>query len=302
MKKTQKSFRKKALLSSLSMLLVSTVAVGSATFAWFTQSPTATASGLTMKATSANGLKILTESRNASTTTGTDKTFASTDILNYYKADAVSSPVTNPNSFLLDPVSIQFTAGTTMLTDAKAYSTTALKDNEAKGDDAAEVKTITDATYNSGKYYEEDIACKLVGAANAGDTATIKLSKLDIKFNTQASALKNSVRALISYNGKIMGAYAPTALTKQATISAINESSSDTGKYYYGDVTKGEVAFDAWTAVTSTSTVELGTVHQTGADKVTVTIYFDGEHTDCKATNIDINEIVSSVDVGLTIA
>ena len=302
MKKTQKSFRKKALLSSLSMLLVSTVAVGSATFAWFTQSPTATASGLTMKATSANGLKILTESRNASTTEGTDKTYASTDFLNYFKKDAHTDGGTNTTPFLLDPVSIQFTAGTTKLSEAKAYSTTAKKDNESKGDDAAEVKTITDATYNSGAYYEEDIMCKLVGAADPAATAQIKLSKLDIKFNTQASALQNSVRALISYNGTIIGAYAPTALNNQDAISAITESSPDSNKYYYGQATKGKVSFDAWSSVTSNATKELGTVHQTGADKVTVTIYLDGEHTDCKASNIDINTIISSVDVGLTIA
>lgn len=58
MKKTQKSFKKKALLSSLSMLMVATVAVGSATFAWFTSSTTATASGLNVKTIQASELVI----------------------------------------------------------------------------------------------------------------------------------------------------------------------------------------------------------------------------------------------------
>ncbi|MGN0550475.1 MAG: hypothetical protein ACI4I4_01355 [Acutalibacteraceae bacterium] len=56
--KTQKSFRKKALLSSVAMLLVSAVAVGSATFAWFTSSTTTTADGLNVKTSRASELVI----------------------------------------------------------------------------------------------------------------------------------------------------------------------------------------------------------------------------------------------------
>lgn len=58
MKKTQKSFRKKALLSSLSMLMVATVAVGSATFAWFTSNTTTTAKGINVKTVKASELQV----------------------------------------------------------------------------------------------------------------------------------------------------------------------------------------------------------------------------------------------------
>lgn len=56
--KTQKSFRKKALLSSVAMLLVAMVALGSATFAWFTSSTTATASGINVQTVKASELQI----------------------------------------------------------------------------------------------------------------------------------------------------------------------------------------------------------------------------------------------------
>lgn len=56
--KTQKSFRKRALLSSVAMLLVATVAVGSATFAWFSTKTTATASQLTASTTQASSLVL----------------------------------------------------------------------------------------------------------------------------------------------------------------------------------------------------------------------------------------------------
>lgn len=58
MKTQKKSFRKKALLSSVAMLMVATVAVGSATFAWFTSSTTATAKDINVKTTKASELKV----------------------------------------------------------------------------------------------------------------------------------------------------------------------------------------------------------------------------------------------------
>ena len=52
------TFRKKALLSSVAMLLVALVALGSATFAWFTANDTVNATGLAVKSSAADGLKI----------------------------------------------------------------------------------------------------------------------------------------------------------------------------------------------------------------------------------------------------
>lgn len=52
------TFRKKALLSSVCMLLVALVALGSATFAWFTSSTTATANGINVKTIQASELVI----------------------------------------------------------------------------------------------------------------------------------------------------------------------------------------------------------------------------------------------------
>lgn len=60
--KTQKNekrgFKKRALVSSVAMLLVATVAVGSATFAWFTSNKSVTADSMTVKASAAQGLQI----------------------------------------------------------------------------------------------------------------------------------------------------------------------------------------------------------------------------------------------------
>ncbi len=56
--KTQKSFKKRALLSSIAMLLVATVAVGSATFAWFSSNNTATGNGINVKTAKQSNLLI----------------------------------------------------------------------------------------------------------------------------------------------------------------------------------------------------------------------------------------------------
>ena len=59
---TNTKFRKRALLSSVAMLLVALVALGSATFAWFVDDPNADAKGLTASSQSSTGLQIKTQS------------------------------------------------------------------------------------------------------------------------------------------------------------------------------------------------------------------------------------------------
>ena len=58
---TNTKFRKRALLSSVAMLLVALVALGSATFAWFTEDPTADAQGIPAYAQTSKGLLIFTD-------------------------------------------------------------------------------------------------------------------------------------------------------------------------------------------------------------------------------------------------
>ena len=64
---TNTKFRRRALLSSVAMLLVALVALGSATFAWFTENPVVTASGISAKGEVSQGLEIWTTSQNSYT-------------------------------------------------------------------------------------------------------------------------------------------------------------------------------------------------------------------------------------------
>lgn len=87
--------RKKLLVSSIAMLMVSTVALGSATFAWFSQNTKATASGITAKTTQSSNI-VLSENKqdwtdtliftkNTAVITGSVTPVTTADFNNWYK-------------------------------------------------------------------------------------------------------------------------------------------------------------------------------------------------------------------------
>ena len=65
---TNTKFRKRALLSSVAMMLVALIALGSATFAWYLANPTVTASGLKMQTQTSPGLAVASASARAAAT------------------------------------------------------------------------------------------------------------------------------------------------------------------------------------------------------------------------------------------
>ena len=56
--KTHLLTKKRALISSVAMLLVAIIALGTATFAWFTSSTSATASNINVQTTKSSELKV----------------------------------------------------------------------------------------------------------------------------------------------------------------------------------------------------------------------------------------------------
>ena len=320
MKKTQKSFRKKALLSSLSMLLVSTVAVGSATFAWFTQNPTATASGLVMRADAANGLKILTESR--ADKLPANNAFLSIDYLNHNGNASV--PGTSDTSLMMTPVSYNFAiANPTGTNDAEkngsiseAFTTTANLDSASAANDKAAISTLT-AGYNKNTYAEK-IFCKLVGNSDPNATSNIRLDNLNVTWTSvngktteeqaQITGLQSSARFIIEYydgtKKQILGAYSKDGITTEPsltqTIDAVKADNSDVATKGYANATKGSVSYTALPGNGAVN-LELGTVNNSGNNYVRVYIFLDGEDDDCKTSNISASDLIDSVELKLTI-
>lgn len=302
--KTKKSFKKKALLSSLSMLMVATVAVGSATFAWFTQSPDASVSGLKMKATASNGLKILTESREAAEIAAGTATpaFISNDTLRYTKTG--ETVATNSSPFLLNPASYFTSVGSTSTLVGYTTTAEAAESSAAKSD--AVVNKATEGYGTSGDVYKEKIKCKLIGATDANATQKIYLNGMDVQLNTaENTALRDSVRMILTYydakakSEKVIGMYAPTATAAEATDNAIKTVTTP-GTTTYENSTLGTVKFTAFPTTTSAK-VEMGEVGTTGNDYVNVYVYLDGMDSNCTTGNINMNQILTNVQINLTI-
>lgn len=170
--------RKKMLLSSVAMLLVAMLALGSATFAWFTSNPNANASGLSLKTTASTGLVIRTE---------TDEEWS------HDAALANGLPTQN-----LDPVSQKQSAPATFYTVAAAAA-----NNYAKGTD-------TPAPTTSG-YYKENIYCRLSDGSDATAAAAQKvyLKGITITKATKAT-MEGCIRVAVANGNTLLGTWALT--------------------------------------------------------------------------------------------
>lgn len=262
--------RKRLLISSVAMLLVAMLALGTATFAWFTSDPHATASGLRMKATASKGLVIQTATHGAVN----PDFWGHTDYLNYDNATGVSKAT----SLAVNPASFNPTASLTT-----GYKVEAKADDNYIADDATIVET---AAANS-DYYTENIMCKVTGLADESETGALKLQSLTI--NTVRDVdMASAIRVGIAYNGNIIGVYSPAA--------ASNKVLTKTGAY---SAALGEEY--TFPAASTAANQSLGTVKQDGTDYVTVVVYLDGEASNVYSQNISVSDLISSVDVALIV-
>jgi hypothetical protein len=271
--KTRLFTRKRALISSVAMLLVAMIALGTATFAWFTSNPLAEASGLTLKATASKGLVIQTATHGAS-----DSSFwGHTDYLNYDSGTQKSSTTVKE----LTPTS--FDTATSMST---GYSV------EAKADDnyiAADDATVAEAPSSS--YYQETIKCKLTGATSDSDKSDLKITGLTVTTTsaTQASGIRVALQYTSGSTTTLIGVYAPSektnkVLTKTGTYSTALSSTTTT--------------FAAPTAAAK----KIGEVGTTGEDYITVTVYLDGEDANVYSQSISASNLVTAVKLNLSVA
>lgn len=172
------STRKKMLLSSVAMLLVAMMALGAATFAWFTSNPNADATGLSLKTTASTGLVIRTE---------TDTTWSHN-----------ASIAKNAETKNLDPVSQKQTAPSTFYTVAAASA-----DNYTKGND-------TPTTTTSG-YYKENIYCRLSDGsdADAATSKTVHLTGITINAS-EGATMDGCIRVAVANGNTLLGTWALT--------------------------------------------------------------------------------------------
>ena len=270
-------FRRRALVSSVAMLLVALVALGSATFAWFSADPNAHTTGLNLKATSSTGLLI-----NSATEQSQGVDFSHTATFNTVSKAANGTAVAGTAAIAIGAASQDAGTGTSR----GIYRVDAAADNaSAAGSD----KEVTVA--GTGDMYEEKLYLKVTGA----ESANVQLAKVDAT-TVGSTNLAQAIRiAVLKSDGTCLGIWKPsgardnTYLTGTAATfsSAVVSDSAYSGKVFG-----------------SAQTIALGSIGNTGSDYVTVRVFLDGQDQDVYSLNIrqaDLSSIINDVKIDFTI-
>ncbi len=290
---TNTKFRKRALLSSVAMLLVALVALGSATFAWFVSNPNATASGLSLKTTASTGLVV---------TTDTDVDGSN---VNRWSHEATLGK--GLSTLNLDPVSQKQDAPGTFYTV------------EAKGADKYDPKAATpnanglviNHTATSNVFTEKVYFRLTDGSAipAAGDKKVV-INGLTITANGSASSMKNAIRVAIAKSGTILGTYCIDDAGKHGTLTG--EAIT-----YSGDpATIASGVTNTWTGglhTTLAAPIDLYDAHDLSNvgtntlstyENLDVYVWLDGQDTNCFSEGVssqDASELIQSVELSFAL-
>lgn len=239
--------RRRLLVSSVAMLLVAMLALGTATYAWFTTSTSATASELSVKTVKASELQL------------SSTTIEWTDTLKYNQIDKVLKPASSAdgvNWFIADATDKNGTAGTVTkkATNAADFGSYVFADQlnvrnngEATVENVKIKFTLSETEANSGKY----LRLALVEANKRG-TDAILTGKFEE--NVYGSAADSA-----------------EAFTSEAKAKKLISAKSG-----------ANVQFDVGTLIGKSATESDGNVK---AKYYNLYIWFEGQDTDCKDAN-----------------
>ena len=258
--------RRRLLISSIAMLLVAMLALGTATFAWFTANPNAEAHGISMKTTAAAGLVIRTE---------TDTTWSHSAVLNK-----------NGTTFNANPVSQDQSA------PANFWTVTAAAAN-AYGAGTDEMS----AAVANQDFYTEKIYCKLSDGSNASENASKKVYLKGVTITAADGAtMQNCMRVAIAGPSGLLGTYALSTAGANGTLTTAAKTPGNFSPALAATATNLNVE-TGLTALSADGSI---------LDKyITVYVYLDGQDRDCyseKVGTVNAAEIISSVQVDLTLA
>ena len=263
---TNTKFRKRALLSSVAMLLVALVALGSATFAWFTANPNATASGISMKTTAAAGLVIRTD---------TDTTWSHNAALNKNGATFNANPVSQDQA-----APANFWTVTAATADAYGAGTDSMTAAVAGTD-----------------FYTEKIYCRLSDGSNAANNASKKVYLKGVTITAADGAtMQNCMRVAIAGPDGLLGTYALSTAGANGTLT----TAAKTPGSFNPALAATSTALNVDTGLTALSATGSDLTKY-----ITVYVYLDGQDSDCfsdKVGTVNAAQIISGVSVDLALA
>lgn len=280
---TNTKFRKRALLSSVAMLLVALIALGSATFAWFVNSPDANTKGFSMKTTTDSSLLLGAEFDLALATTVTGRVgFAREVTLNnkYNTGDTEASSRTET----LQPASMDAAGGLHTVQAEKTDSYGAKAGNPItngaaymekiyfKQDEAGSTSTAKDVYLKSVNWTKPTIA-----AHDMSPAATVAILGKDgslIETFTYTSRTQSFIPAsMTSYASASLGSRTTTAAGNAATTAPVGTAK----------------AFDT---------------ADNALDYVTVVVYLDGEFSEVFSDNVkgdNLGNLLNNLNITFTL-
>ncbi len=286
----KKTSRKRALVSSIAMLLVSAVAVGSATYAWFAANPNATASGLSMKTTASTGLVISTDTDTSWSHSATLAKDLGT--LNFTPASQVQSD----RSFVtIDAV--------------KSSAKDAGPDEESPYAENRKFSSVTAGHESANKVYSENVYFRLSDGTASSESKTVVLNGIKLKattYDTDYTDMAGAIRVAI-YNGTDLNTYALSSAMDDKTIPA------DSANKTFTEVKDSLVDFasldktltsDSTKAVNVTA-AEGVTVNSGTTKSITVYVYLDGQDGACYSDavgTVNAQEIINNLELSFTLA
>ena len=280
---TNTKFRKRALLSSVAMLLVALVALGSATFAWFVNSPDANTKGFSMKTTTDSSLLLGAQFDLELATTVTGRVgFAREVTLNnkYNTGDTEASSRTET----LQPASMDAAGGLHTVQAEKTNSYGAKAGN-----------AITNgAAYMERIYFKQDEAGSSSTAKNVY-LKSVNWTKPTIAANDMSPA---ATVAILGKDGSLIETFTYTSRPQKFIPASMTS---------YDSASLGSRTTTAAGNATTTTPVGTAKAYDTAnnaLDYVTVVVYLDGEYSEVFSDNVkggNLGNLLNDLNITFTL-
>lgn len=293
---TNTKLRKRALLSSVAMLLVALIALGSATFAWFAENPNVSATGLTIKTTASDGLEIYSES---------EQVWGTSANLHYDKTN--STPIVT--AFNLTPATQAQnvkTEGTVTGKNGNKFFTTKATGAGAYGSGTNTFSDASAGMTSADEVYAEKLYFRLSQTSSETASRNVKLTGITLAKPTanQNSNLYKALRVSIcDSSNEILGTYYPSGAGMNGAVTADAK-----------DAAIGTVGTPFEPAATAAASTGLTTRVASGVSKssnttdatkeITVYIWLDGQDNACFTQNVapaDVTAFLQSVTLSFSL-
>lgn len=311
---TNTKFRKRALLSSVAMLLVALVALGSATFAWFAANPNAEANGLSLKTTASTGLVIKTD---------TDSTWSHDAFLGADTITEASGSTPRSATFInfnLTPASQKQNvsdagfASTFYKVDAAAAGSYEAADgtNNTPANAAVINAASVGSKTSAGDVYAEKVYFRFSDGTASSEAGYAYLKGVKITAsNTSDASMAGAIRvAVADSDGKILGTYALSTASDHQTLGG--EITTGTTTYDASLLTNYSPTLDKSLTSGSTKTfaanagiqVSAVAAAESATNYCTVYVYLDGQDSNCysdKVGSVNAEQIIQSIQLDFSL-